>query len=132
MESPARGEKARRSIDLSLVHLVIQLRTGEANGEKTDDRSLLLPRLERWINERLIGEKLASAAIEVLAVEPAWSKPAAARKLRHATISASWMESASLPSAPSAGNMFWDDAVKTGELLPRLGERSRRRTARHA
>ncbi|MDO9071723.1 MAG: Dyp-type peroxidase [Rubrivivax sp.] len=98
-------------IDLNLVHLVIQLRTAEADGDPDDDRSLLLPRLRSWM------DALPSAAIEVLAVEPGWSKPSISSEPA-ARDHFGYVDGISQPRlAPSAHSQFWDDAVKTGEML---------------
>ena len=124
---PARdtGSGARPApIDFSLVHLVIQLRTCESAGESSGesecesadeawgDRSALLPRLNQWI-----GDNLSCRAIDVLAVEPAWSRPGADKEPA-ARDHFGYVDGISQPTlSPSAGKMFWDDAVKSGELL---------------
>lgn len=98
-------------IDLPLVHLVIQLRTREAADEQVDNRSTLLPRLEKWIADHL------TAPIEVLAVEPTWSRPSAPGEPASRD-HFGYVDGISQPTlTPSAPNIFWDDAVKTGELL---------------
>src|SRR5262245_24489246 len=102
----------RAPIDLALVHLVIQLRTCEAQSEEQDDRSKLLPRLEEWITK-----EVREAVIEVLAVEPAWSRPSAPGEPASRD-HFGYVDGISQPTpVPSADIMFWDDRVKTGELL---------------
>jgi Dyp-type peroxidase family len=116
---PAEASARPAPIDLALVHLVIQLRTAEADGEQEDDRSRLLPRLEQWITGLLPPK-----AIEVLAVEPGWSKPGSAQEPAPRD-HFDYADGISQPTlTPSAGRLFWDDAVKTGEvLLGRVNDR---------
>jgi len=106
---PGTGSKLA-PIDLGLVHLVIQLRTAEIDCEPQDDRSQLLLRLKTCIDA-------LPQAIEVLAVEPGWSKPRVDGEPA-ARDHFGYVDGISQPTrAPSASNQFWDDAVKTGELL---------------
>ena len=100
-------------LDLSLVHLVIQLRTCEAEDEKQDDRRSLRLNLDGWIKLHLTPE----AGIEVLAIEPGWSRPREPGKPASRD-HFGYVDGISQPSLkPSAGALFWDDGVKTGELL---------------
>ncbi|MEO5698625.1 MAG: hypothetical protein ABIQ60_15995 [Burkholderiaceae bacterium] len=106
---PGTGSKLA-PIDLGLVDLVIQLRTAEVYGDPVHDRSQLLPRLQTWI-------AALPTLIEVLAVEPGWSKPRVNGDLA-ARNHFGYVDGISQPTrTPSASNQFWDDAVKTGELL---------------
>lgn len=113
--APWRGTAAGTGapIDLTLAHLVIQLRTPEADDERADDRSPLLSRLEAWIDMHLPE----SGPFEVLAVEPAWSRPVLGSELAGRD-HFGYVDGISQPSlAPSGGQPFWEDAVKAGELL---------------
>ena len=106
---PGTGSKLA-PIDLDLVHLVIQLRTAEVDGEDQAGRSLLLPRLQAWI-------AALPPAFEIMAVEPGWAKPRANGEVA-ARDHFGYVDGISQPKlTPSAGSQFWDDAVKTGELL---------------
>jgi Dyp-type peroxidase family len=99
-------------IDLQLVHLVIQLRTYEVLSVPADDPSTLLPRLQDWITNNV-----SSSVIEVLSVEPVWSRPNAGGEPAPRD-HFGYADGISQPAlTPSAGSLFWDDAVKTGELL---------------
>jgi Dyp-type peroxidase family len=96
-------------LDLSLVDLVIQLRTCEADTEKSDDPGPLLDRLDKWI-------KTLPSAIQVLAVEPAWSRPSVdgeAASRDHFN----YVDGISQPVLAAAAGKHWDNTVKTGELL---------------
>lgn len=110
-------------IDLGLVHLLIQLRTCETAVEAAavvqGDRSALLPRLDNWIDFELryLADGHTSSGLEVLAIEPAWSKPRAPQELA-ARNHFGYVDGISQPRLdPSPGNLFWDDFVKSGELL---------------
>lgn len=100
-------------IDLSMVHLLIQLRTVESQTEAAEagNRSALLPRLADWMAKAL------PRALQVLAVEPCWSRPChggepAARN------HFGYVDGISQPGLqPTPNSLFWDDAVKAGELL---------------
>ena len=98
-------------IDLPQVHLVFQLRTAEVDDDAKADRSKLLDRLREWIDQKLC------AAIEVLAVEPAWSRPKQTSEPA-ARDHFGYADGFSQPTLlPSAGSLFWGDAVKAGEIL---------------
>lgn len=60
-------------IDLSLVHLVIQLRACEA--DKDTERSSLSAQLDGWIGDHLSPKVEPPTGLELLAVEPTWSRP---------------------------------------------------------
>ena len=117
---PRAGQTGPRSgsgpapLDLGVIHLVIQLRTGEVGAENQGpaaDRSALLPRLQQWLDTNLPTE------IEVLAIEPAWSRPAAAGEAAPRS-HFGYVDGVSQPTlTPSANSQFWDDSVKAGELL---------------
>lgn len=116
--SRPRAKDALAPIDLGLVHLLIQLRTCETAAEAAavvqGDRSALLPRLDRWIDTEL-GR--GASGLEVLAIEPAWSKPRAPQEPA-ARNHFGYVDGISQPRLnPSPGNLFWDDFVKSGELL---------------
>lgn len=108
---PARPASA--PLDLTLVHLVFQLRTSESDSEQGSDRTVLLGRLSDWITRNL-GP---SSGIEALAVEPGWSRPSVAHE--PATRDHfDYVDGVSQPTLEaSAANQYWDDAVKTGEIL---------------
>ncbi len=99
-------------VDLGSVHLVIQLRTCEAGDEANTTNSwALLPRLKKWI------DGLPADALEVLAVEPGWSRPKNAGEPA-ARDHFGYVDGISQPSlTPSAQPLYWDDGVKTGEFL---------------
>jgi Dyp-type peroxidase family len=108
-----RPRAASAPIDLALAHLMIQLRTGEAPGEQTPDRSGLLPRLQAWMAQHLGAE----SGIEVLAVEAGWSRPPAENGLAPRD-HFGYADGISQPRlTTAAGNLYWDDKVKTGEVL---------------
>jgi Dyp-type peroxidase family len=97
-------------LDLSMVHLVIQLRTSEADGEKSDDPSPLLKRLDDAI-------KALPGAIQVLAVEPAWSRPSVGDEPASRD-HFNYVDGVSQPVLPrSDGHTHWNNTVPTGELL---------------
>ena len=107
------SSKPRAPIDLPLVHLVMQLRTCEVDREHRGDRSSLLPRLVQWLTANLDPQ----SGIEVLAIEPTWSRPPPDREPA-ARDHFGYVDGVSQPAlTASASNLFWDDAVKTGEVL---------------
>ena len=111
---PPRAKGRPESVELSLVHLLIQLRTGELPDDPQADRSQLLPRLRQWIDTHLA----ADSGMTELATEASWSQPAvngepAARN------HFGYVDGISQPvmRPPSSSSQFWDDGVKTGELF---------------
>ena len=98
-------------IDLAMVHVIVQLRTAEAVAEQKTDRAVLLPRLKKWIDTQ------PGNGFQVLAVEAAWSRP-----IKDGEPSArdhfNYVDGVSQPVlTPSVGSVFWDDAVKAGEVV---------------
>ncbi len=101
-------------VDLSTVHLVIQLRTPEGADEGGSPRTEVLPRLRNWWRANLTP---AAAGLRVLAQEATWSEPPlpgepAARN------HFGYVDGISQPQlTPAASAHHWDDSVKVGELF---------------
>ncbi len=106
---PWRSGVRSAPIDLRLVHLLLQLRTAETAAEAAPDRSALLPRLAQWIAG-------VPAALEVLAVEAGWSRPAAAGEAA-ARDHFGFVDGLSQPALAADPGRLHGDEVATGELL---------------